>query len=269
MHDIPGSLPALQESKSFVLTEPQKEDIDESGNEEQEKKKRRGRRSEPTAGKALAEVPVSTKRQRTRGKGKGAKQLYKIALTAFESPEELIEKIETLGGSVDEAVGAATTHLCTDTVRRTVKFLCALNRGIPIVCSQWLEESSRANQWLPTDGFVLRDPPNEEKFGFSVADSLKIAQERGRGLFADWTFTVFPGTTPGADEYRLILASAGATVISSSTRSQVHNAVAICPDSLKSTAKKKLLQLGWIICRSETILNAIVSQVLPLELTAD
>lgn len=50
----------------------------------------------------------------------------------------------SLGGSMATSVFDCT-HLVTDRVRRTVKFLCAVARGIPIVTPKWLHE-------VPGDG---------------------------------------------------------------------------------------------------------------------
>lgn len=53
------------------------------------------------------------------------------------------EKVLTrLGGRVAEGV-ADMTCLVTDKVRRTVKFLCAMAKGVPIVTTDWLEKVSR------------------------------------------------------------------------------------------------------------------------------
>ena len=40
------------------------------------------------------------------------------------------------------------THLVTDKVRRTVKFLCGVARGVPIVTQEWLEQSRKANAFI-------------------------------------------------------------------------------------------------------------------------
>lgn len=55
------------------------------------------------------------------------------------------EKVLTqLGGCMAKGV-ADMTCLVTDKVRRTVKFLCALAKGVPIVTTDWLEKVSRVS----------------------------------------------------------------------------------------------------------------------------
>ncbi|KAF1584424.1 UNVERIFIED_CONTAM: Mediator of DNA damage checkpoint protein 1, partial [Eudyptes pachyrhynchus] len=50
--------------------------------------------------------------------------------------------LKTLGGSMATSVFDCT-HLVTDRVRRTVKFLCAVARGVPVVTPEWLHEVPR------------------------------------------------------------------------------------------------------------------------------
>lgn len=49
-----------------------------------------------------------------------------------------------LGGGLAKGVGDMT-HLVTDKVRRTVKFLCAVARGVPIVTPDWLSKVRNFN----------------------------------------------------------------------------------------------------------------------------
>lgn len=55
-----------------------------------------------------------------------------------------------LGGSLASSVAEAS-HLVTDRICRTVKFLCALGRGIPILSLDWLYQVRGqeivADQW--------------------------------------------------------------------------------------------------------------------------
>lgn len=47
--------------------------------------------------------------------------------------------VSRLGGSLARGVNDMT-HLVTDKARRTVKFLCAVARGVPIVTPEWLKK---------------------------------------------------------------------------------------------------------------------------------
>lgn len=49
------------------------------------------------------------------------------------------QAVVALGGTLADSVFECT-HLVTDRVRRTLKFLCALARGVPIVTPAWLDQ---------------------------------------------------------------------------------------------------------------------------------
>lgn len=53
------------------------------------------------------------------------------------------QAVLTLGGSLASSVAEAS-YLVTDRICRTVKFLCALGRGIPILSLDWLYQVREA-----------------------------------------------------------------------------------------------------------------------------
>ncbi len=75
--------------------------------------------------------------------------------------------VHDLGGEMVDSVYQCT-HLITDKVRRTVKFLCCLSRGRLIVSSNWLSESALAGQFLPAKPFIIKDRSSERQFNFSL-----------------------------------------------------------------------------------------------------
>ncbi|MGH0153697.1 UNVERIFIED_CONTAM: hypothetical protein FKN15_027374 [Acipenser sinensis] len=88
-----------------------------------------------------------------------------------------LEVIERLGGEMAES-GHDCTHLITDRVRRTVKFLCAVARGIPIVTPEWLEKCGKNGCFLSPNAFLVTDVEQEKNFSFSLADSLIKARRQ-------------------------------------------------------------------------------------------
>lgn len=84
----------------------------------------------------------------------GAMLLVWVAVTIF-APHPLPQVLFTgvvdsrgeravlaLGGSLASSVNEAS-HLVTDRIRRTVKFLCAVGKGIPILSLNWLYQVSQ------------------------------------------------------------------------------------------------------------------------------
>ncbi|NXW11380.1 MDC1 protein, partial [Fregetta grallaria] len=62
-----------------------------------------------------------------------------VLFTGVVASSDMEVALKTLGGSMATSVFDCT-HLVTDRVRRTVKFLCAVARGVPIVTPEWLHE---------------------------------------------------------------------------------------------------------------------------------
>ncbi|NWU46754.1 MDC1 protein, partial [Dromas ardeola] len=63
----------------------------------------------------------------------------KVLFTGVVASPDMEVALRTLGGSMATSVFDCT-HLVTDRVRRTVKFLCAVARGVPIVTPEWLHK---------------------------------------------------------------------------------------------------------------------------------
>jgi hypothetical protein len=61
--------------------------------------------------------------------------------------DQLEEIVLGLGGIITEHWEDCTV-LVTDKVRRTVKFLCALSAGVPIVTPKWLEACHKSGSFL-------------------------------------------------------------------------------------------------------------------------
>ncbi|XP_063280944.1 mediator of DNA damage checkpoint protein 1 isoform X2 [Prinia subflava] len=82
------------------------------------------------------EPAADTKRSLRPRTAPGPAQI-RVLFTGLVASPALLVALGTLGGT--EATSATDcTHLVTDGIRRTLKFLCALGRGVPIVTPQWL-----------------------------------------------------------------------------------------------------------------------------------
>ncbi|XP_015121786.1 mediator of DNA damage checkpoint protein 1 [Diachasma alloeum] len=86
------------------------------------------------------------------------------------------DSVAALGGIVTDHPHEATI-LVTDKVRRTVKFFCAISRGIPIVSIAWLQSSVAAKKFLDPSKYILHDPASETRYKFNLGRSLNRARE--------------------------------------------------------------------------------------------
>ncbi|KAM6935918.1 mediator of DNA damage checkpoint protein 1 isoform 2-T2 [Lycodopsis pacificus] len=143
------------------------------------------------------------------GQSRAAGQAYKVLFTGVVDGEG--ERVlARLGGSMAKGV-ADMNCLVTDKVRRTVKFLCALAKGVPIVTTHWLEKSGKAGSFLPPNAFVVKDPEQEKKFHFSLQESLRVASSRP--LLQGYKIHVTKSVKPEPVHMKDIICCSGATFL--------------------------------------------------------
>ncbi|NWT61002.1 MDC1 protein, partial [Erythrocercus mccallii] len=134
----------------------------------------------------------------------------RVLFTGLVASPALLVALGTLGGTEATSV-TDCSHLVTDGIRRTLKFLCALGRGIPIVTPQWLLESSHSGRPLSPGPFLPRDPSHERHFGFRLRPAL--ARARARPLLQGYQVHVTPSVQPCPKDMRDIVTCCGGTFL--------------------------------------------------------
>ncbi|XP_036032298.1 mediator of DNA damage checkpoint protein 1 isoform X2 [Onychomys torridus] len=161
-----------------------------------------------------------------------------------------------LGGSLASSVNEAS-HLVTDRIRRTVKFLCALGKGIPILSLNWLYQSRKAGCFLPPDDYLVTDPEQEKNFSFSLRDALSRARERR--LLEGYEIHVTPGVQPPPPQMGEIISCCGGTILPSMPHSyKPHRVVITCTEDLPRCAIPS--RLGLPLLSSEFLLTGVLKQ---------
>ncbi|XP_062953110.1 mediator of DNA damage checkpoint protein 1 isoform X1 [Cynocephalus volans] len=161
-----------------------------------------------------------------------------------------------LGGSLAGSVAEAS-HLVTDRIRRTVKFLCALGRGIPILSLDWLHQSRKVGCFLPPDEYVVTDPEQEKNFGFSLRDALSRARERR--LLEGYEIHVTPGVQPPPPQMGEIISCCGGTVLPNMPRSYKPQRVVItCPQDFPRCSIP--FRVGLPLLSPEFLLTGVLKQ---------
>ncbi|XP_039661609.1 mediator of DNA damage checkpoint protein 1 isoform X2 [Perca fluviatilis] len=135
------------------------------------------KRQAPVDSSPVAKTPRSSSASpAASGRLRAASQDYKVLFTGVV--DEVGERVlARLGGSMAKGV-ADMNCLVTDKVRRTVKFLCAVAKGVPIVTTHWLEKSGKAGSFLSPNAFVVKDLEQEKKLNFCLQESLRIASSQ-------------------------------------------------------------------------------------------
>ncbi|KAJ1334845.1 hypothetical protein BSLG_007999 [Batrachochytrium salamandrivorans] len=223
------------------------------------KKSKRLAKLKPEVLLPIVSLPTDTPSKESEKKGKRSKRSLQhavnsddiVAATTVEAavPEsadnnpdsaDIPPIVEILGGTIvynwEEC-----THLVTDRIRRTVKFLCAISAGKHILDIKWLEASKK-----------------EGKFS-DISCCLE-----------NWPFTLFSGrqffstanVKPGHDELREILNAAGGDLIME--ESELTKDTIIIADLADTDKCSQLQKMGYSLQSVECVLTGILRQEMDL-----
>ncbi|XP_059826961.1 mediator of DNA damage checkpoint protein 1 isoform X2 [Hypanus sabinus] len=185
--------------------------------------------------------------------------LPKVMFTGLVD-EDGMKVITRLGGEVVECVHSST-HLVTDRIRRTVKFMCAVARGIPVVTPDWLKKSGMNSYFLSPRSFLLEDRDQEQNFNFKLKDSLQKAKEQP--LLQEYQIHVTAGVQPNPSQMAAILQCSGATVLPKMPRAYKEKMLVIsCPADLPKCRAAR--DAGIPIVNAEFILMGILQHTVDL-----
>ncbi|XP_068690572.1 enolase-phosphatase E1-like isoform X1 [Montipora foliosa] len=170
------------------------------------------------------------------------------------------EKVVTsLGGQLVNDVHSCT-HLVTDKVRRTVKFLCGLSRGVIIVQPSWLEACKKAKSFVDASPFLVKDRDAEEQFKFDLQRSHEAACRQG--LLEGYKVHVTRKVKPEPSQMKDIIQSAKGKVLSSIPQSIEDNRVFVISCNEDKSVWKKPLEARIPVVSAEILLTGILRQEL-------
>ncbi|XP_057304637.1 mediator of DNA damage checkpoint protein 1-like [Hydractinia symbiolongicarpus] len=179
----------------------------------------------------------------------------KIVFTGIS--DKTVEKIvKDLGGEVVDNVEVAT-HLVTDKVRRTVKFLCAVARGIPVVSSAWLKSSKTSNVFTSCKDHILNDQAAERQYKFQLKRSLKKSSVSS--LLENVRIYVTKNVKPEPKCMKEMIECSGGKFLSKSPKGPSDDVIVVsCDDDAKE--HEKLTNQGFCVCTNEVLLTGILRQ---------
>ncbi|XP_063794100.1 mediator of DNA damage checkpoint protein 1 isoform X2 [Pseudophryne corroboree] len=163
--------------------------------------------------------------------------------------------IRSLGGDIADSVFDCT-HLVTDRVRRTVKFLCALARGIPIVTLDWIDKCKKSGCFLSPTGFLVNDKEQEKIFNFVLAKSLQKAKRKP--LLEGYEIHITSNVKPEPEHMKDIIRCSGATFLPKMPRTFKEKCIIVsCPED---AARCKSAPSSVPVTTAEFILSGILRQ---------
>ncbi|XP_039213074.1 mediator of DNA damage checkpoint protein 1 isoform X1 [Crotalus tigris] len=257
----------LSSSSSISMSTPSPKDSGKSAKPGQEQilstpsSGRKLRHHSPEDRATSEKASSGSRNQRSTGFASPAPKVWRVLFTGVID-EEGERVVAELGGSLAKSVFDCT-HLVTDRVRRTVKFLCALARGIPIVTLDWLEKSRRNAFFLAPNSFLVRDPEQEKNLRFSLSTSLQKAQQKG-ALFQGYEIHVTPNVKPEPEYMKDIVKCSGGTLLPRMPRAFKEKRIVVsCPEDLSCC--KPAQEAGVPVTNAEFILTGILQQTVDLQ----
>jgi hypothetical protein len=143
---------------------------------------------------------------------------------------------------VDNWSSSVTLCISSD-IKRTVKFLCAVCAGVPIVGRGYLDAALAMSAGLPLpDSFALRDSSGEKKHQFCLSQALDKARKKpmlqGRKVF------VFPSVSkttlsPSQESVELLVNAAGGEVLKRLPSRSKPGEVIVFADTKALTPRKR------------------------------
>ncbi|KAG1663310.1 Mediator of DNA damage checkpoint protein 1 [Nymphon striatum] len=92
-------------------------------------------------------------------------------------PSQEFGIVSDLGGKIVESVTDGTV-LVSDKFKRTVKTLCCIALGKPIVTSDWLNNSKATKSFSDIYKYLLKDKPAEQQYAFNLQSTLELAKKK-------------------------------------------------------------------------------------------
>ncbi|XP_072170057.1 uncharacterized protein [Diadema setosum] len=169
--------------------------------------------------------------------------------------------VTTLGGELVDSVHGCT-HLVTDKVRRTVKFLCCVAQGCLIVTPAWLEKSKASKAFVDPQPFLLIDKASEKQHRFTLSASLQKAGQMR--LLKGYRVHVTQGVKPEPPHMKDIIKCAGGEYLAKMPTKSTPKAVVISCEADKSLWSAAS-RAGVPIVSSEFILTGILRQEILLD----
>ena len=168
--------------------------------------------------------------------------------------------VKQLGGVVIDAIECVDV-LVTDKLRRTVKLLSTVGKGLPVVGPSWLTLSKNAGRLLDPWQHILSDKEAEDKFGIKLENALHKAVEKP--LLEGYNIHITKNVKPVPDEMKAIIQSCGGKVLPRKPSAWPPNSVVIsCQEDKASWNKMK----GNVpIVAAEWLLSGVLTQELDMK----
>lgn len=166
--------------------------------------------------------------------------------------------VKELGGELVESVFDCTHLVTDDKLRRTLKLLCCISRGCPIVSTQWLKKCKQQKKFVSAEPFIIKDRTFEKQRKCSLSASLAKART-GPPLLQNQQFFITGNVQPAPSDMSDIIKCSGGEVLDHMPLVGSDTVSIITCDADLSTCKAAS-EGGVSLYSSEYLLSGILRQ---------
>ena len=130
--------------------------------------------------------------------------MYRVLCSGFTFSEDEIKQAKTLGIRFIEDKAMNFDLLIMRQYKRTIKFLLALTRGIPIVHASWLEDSLKKNNLINYENHLVADKESEKYYKYNLQSSLENRQKNG-GFLKGYKIWISASIKPDFKDIKLLI----------------------------------------------------------------
>lgn len=178
--------------------------------------------------------------------------------------DEAQKVISSLGGKMAASVYECT-HLVTDKMRRTVKFLCCLARGCHIVNFKWVDKCRTQQRFVDPSAFVVKDRAFEKQHGFTLTQSRNKAASNLGGILSGYSFVLSPRVKPDHEQLGDIIRCTGGSVVDAVPDTLTDRCLVLSAEEDASMFVEEE-QKGYPVYSTEFLFAAVLKQELELSL---
>lgn len=227
----------------------------------------------PTATPTPAPALTPTSTPGRRGKGRACKvgtptkveaggSDYPCVLFTGVTDDDAQKVVSSLGGKMAASVYECT-HLVTDKMRRTVKFLCCLARGCHIVNFKWVDKCRTQQRFVDPSSFVVKDRAFEKQHGFTLTESRKKALSNPGGVLAGYSFVLSPQVKPDHEQLGDIIKCTGGCVVNAAPVTLTDRCLILSAEEDASMFAEEERK-GYPVYSTEFLFAAVLKQELEL-----
>jgi hypothetical protein len=184
-----------------------------------------------------------------------------IMFTGIPNFEKYEKPIKKLGGKIETENISKVTHLISENIKRTSKFLCAISNGCNYFLTlEWLENSIEKKFFVDETFYFIEDIETESKYDFLLKYSISFSSQKK--LFDGFKFFITPNAFPDIFELKKIITYAGGKTIleKNQVTSEMIHLIVISSHQDKDFCRKLPFLPRLNFHTSEFILDSVLKQ---------